>query len=212
MKKIDKYIMLALPAAIMMLGGCSSKKGADNADTASTDSMAEEVAEMSAVYEIRLDSLGADAVRIGMEVSDLYPEIEGVYDSISTENGYESNIHTFFLRGNPRFTVYEFQPGKADMIAAESRDVYVSPAEWDTLRLGDDFRKVLALPGVEASWESTDNEGMWCWHWEGIWFQPDQNALGDKLVDKLYNPGMPPRTADFENGETIGYMGTGLPW
>lgn len=98
------------------------------------------------------------------------------------------------------------------MISAESPHIVVCAPEGEMLRIGDEFSRVLSLPGVEAEWEDSDDEGMWCWHWRGIWFQPDQSHLPEALSRELYSDVAPPADAAFTPGVRIGYIGTGLPW
>lgn len=162
--------------------------------------------------DVKLSPIGIGPIRIGMRISEIQPKVENLYDTIVRQTGYESNSYYFYLDGNQRFTVYEFDSGVANVISADNRSVVVDGPNGEELRLGDTFRKVLQLKDVNSVWQSADGEGMWCWSWQGIWFVPDQEQLPDVLAHKLYNQTAAPRPSDFPEDVTIGYIGTGLPW
>lgn len=162
--------------------------------------------------DVTLTPLGIKPVKVGMRIAEIQPKVENLYDTIVREEGYDSNSYYFMLGGNKRFTAYEFESGVVNVLSAEARSVVVNAPDGCELRLGDSFRKVLGLKGVNSVWQSADGEGMWCWNWQGIWFVPDQNDLPDVLAHKLYNQTSAPRVSDFPEDVEIGYIGTGLPW
>ena len=162
--------------------------------------------------DAKLGPTGVAPIKVGMRISEVKPSVENLYDSIARESGYESNSYTFLFDGERRFTVYEFETGIVNVVAADDDSVVVEDPTGEKIRLGDPFSKVLAIKDVKPVWESADGEGMWCWTWQGLWFQPDQSALPDVLSHKLYNPTTPPSPSDFNEDVKVGYMGTGLPW
>lgn len=206
--------MIMIAVAMATLTACGGKSAGEGesmdsnpADTvAATDSVAVEIA------DALLTSGGIAPIEVGMKVIDIQPSVEGLYDSIVSENGYESNSYYFFLNGEQRFTAYEFDPGVVNLVCADNGSIYVNGDEDTRLRMGDPFGKVLGLKNVEAVWQEGDGEGVWSWKCNGIWYLPDQSALTEKLSQKLYNSDSAPKGSDFDDSVTIGYMGTGLPW
>lgn len=165
-----------------------------------------------AVSDAHLTPLGIDPIRTGMRISEIQPKVDNLYDSIARQGGYESNSYYFYLNGNQRFTVYEFDSGIVNTVSADNRSIVVNGSNGEEIRLGDSFKKVFGLKDVNAVWQAGDGDGMWCWNWQGIWFYPDQENLPDALTHKLYNQTVAPQAADFNDMIEIGYMGTGLPW
>lgn len=201
-------------AAILMLisGGCSGKGKADGKVDTPADTMQAIEEEPAAPVDIELTSEGVGSVSIGMEIAMIPESVPGVYDAVESESGYGSNSYIFMWDGRSVFTAYEFTEGKIDVVSADSPRVYVKAPDNKELRLGGEFKDVLGLPGVQAEWENADGEGMWCWRWNGIWFQPDQSHLSEELSRELYNDAAEPSASSFTRDVRIGYIGTGLPW
>lgn len=78
--------------------------------------------------------------------------------------------------------------------------------------IGDSFANVLSIPGVQAEWIGYDDGGMWYWTWDGLWFAPSQQGLGEILSRKLYDSKETPSAADFSDDVKVGFIGTGLPF
>ena len=198
-------------AFLLLIASCSGKSGKET-DTLTVEPDPTPELPLETIADAQLTARGIGPVRIHSRIVDLRPKVENLYDSVARESGYESNTYHFYLDGEQRFSVYEFGSGMVDVIGVEDSSVIVRGAGNKTVRLGDPFSKVLELDGVTPQWESADDEGMWVWSWEGIWFVPDQSRLPDTLAHKLYNQNVAPRLSDFTPEVTIGYIGTGLPW
>lgn len=197
--------------SLLLVASCSETQEKPN-DTVTIEPDRTPELPKKVVNDVNLSPQGVGPIRIGMRISEIKPKVENLYDSIARQGGYESNSYYFFLDGNQRFTVYEFDSGIVNVISADNRSVVVSGSNGNELRLGDSFRKVLNLKDVNSVWQSADGEGMWCWNWQGIWFLPEQEDLPDVLAHKLYNQTSAPRPSDFPEDVQIGYIGTGLPW
>ncbi|MDE6271851.1 MAG: hypothetical protein K2M31_02450 [Muribaculaceae bacterium] len=200
-----------LAAGLIALASCSGKSQ-KSAETIRVEPSQQTELPKKAVSDAQLTPLGVDPIRTGMRISEIQPKIENLYDSISRQGGYESNCYYFYLNGNQRFTVYEFDSGIVNVVSVDNRSIVVNGSGGKELRLGDSFKKVLSLKDVNAVWQAGDGDGMWCWNWQGIWFYPDQENLPDVLAHKLYNQTSAPQASDFNDDIEIGYMGTGLPW
>lgn len=198
---------------ILVIGGCSKKgeRRTSDTDTVSAVSQQSDTSE-SEPQDIVMTGEGISPVTVGMQISLIPEDSAGIYDSVVSEEGYESNSYVFISEGKPMFTAYEFTPGTIDVVSADSPRIVVAAPDGKQLRLGGEFADVLSLPGVEAEWESADGEGMWCWRWEGLWFQPDQSHLPDGLSRALYNDAKAPGAEMMTPEVKIGYIGTGLPW
>ena len=109
------------------------------------------------------------------------------------------------------FAAYDFGEGKVDVICLFDSVVGVQAPRGE-FRLGSPFSKVLELPGVKAEWCSMDDEGQWYWTWEGLWIGVGQDGLAPALSARLYNSAQAPTGKDFTGSETIGFIGTGLPY
>lgn len=208
MQRFHKLYLLLLIPVLASCGG--HKSGASDTISVETDTLPALPEEETT--EAMLTSRGIGPIRTGMRIVNIQPSVENLYDTIVQEGGYESNTYHFLLDGRQRFTVYEFETGEADVVSVDDDSVVVNNPSGGTIRLGDPFSKVLELEGVKPEWESADDEGMWVWNWQGLWFQPDQNKLNDTLVHKLYNSTTPPTAADFTPEVTVAYIATGLPW
>lgn len=208
-----KKLSYLLPLTVVLLTACGGKNNRDAADSlADTGVVTAADTIPAAPADIVITADGIGPVKIGMLTDQIPPEHDGIYDSIHSEEGYESNTYLFLDGETPLFTAYEFTKGTLDVISAESPRVVVVGPDDIRLHLGDEFSGVLALPGVEAQWENADGEGMWCWTWQGLWFQPDQSHLSEQLSRELYSDVAPPAKSSFTPDAKIGYIGTGLPW
>ncbi|MDE6009945.1 MAG: hypothetical protein K2F87_00665 [Muribaculaceae bacterium] len=197
----------------ILLSGCSGKGQGTVADTPKPEtalSPDDIPAEEPADPELTAGGIGP--VRIGLATDSIPSAVPGLYDAVMPEEGYESNTYVFMYDGSPLFTAFEFTPGTVDVISADSPEVAVIAPGEKTLRLGGTFTDVLELPGVEATWEESDGEGLWCWRWQGLWFVPDQSRLSEALSRELYRDAHVPAKSSFTPEVKIGYMGTGLPW
>ena len=211
------YALFACAVIMISVGisGCSGRDSARQEDDTLQDTLTETPLMADTIAgpaDHELTAGGVERIQIGMQTAHIPPYEEGVYDEMTKEEGNESNSYIFFYGGAPHFCAYEFTEGTIDVISAESPHIVVCAPEGEMLRIGDEFSRVLSLPGVEAEWEDSDDEGMWCWHWRGIWFQPDQSHLPEALSRELYSDVAPPADAAFTPGVRIGYIGTGLPW
>lgn len=206
-----KAIALILLASFGAMWSCSSKPEKTQ-DTLTIEPDPTPELPKKVESDIKMSPLGIGPIKVGMRISEIKPKMENLYDTIVRQGGYDSNSYYFYLDGNQRFTVYEFESGIVNVVSADNRSVVVDDGNGGELRIGDSFRKVLNLKDVNAVWQAADGEGMWCWNWQGIWFVPDQEALPDVLAHKLYNQTSAPRPSDFPEDILIGYIGTGLPW
>lgn len=206
-----------MPGMILMLliaGGCGNRAGKEEEkpDTLRVEVSEPEVAEEAESGTTLMTSSGIGPIRKGMRIVEIQPQIENLYDSISRQSGYESNYYSFYLKGEPRFTVYEFEKGMVSDISADSDNIVVPGDGNQTLSLGDSFSDVLKLKGVKPVWQTGDEEGMWCWERDGIWFVPDQETLPEDIAGKFYNQRVAPTLKDINSEIKIGYIGTGMPW
>lgn len=210
-----KALFLFLICSLLLVGlpGCSGKGKGNPADTPSPESaLSPDDTPAQQPADVYLTAEGIGPVTVGMKVGEIPESIDGLYDAVVAEEGYESNSYVFMREGEALFTAYEFTPGTLDVISADSPSVMVKTPDGETISLGSPFSMVIALKGAVAEWENADGEGMWCWRWEGIWFQPDQHGLSDVLSKELYNEIAPPSKSSFTPDVTVGYIGTGLPW
>ena len=202
----------ALLTVLVLFGAACSGNKVKDTDTISVEPDPTPELPVEDIMDAQITSRGIGPIRTDMRIVDMKPSVENLYDTIVREGGYESNSYHFFLDGQQRFTVYEFESGIANVICVDDSSVVVNNPGGGNVRLGDSFTKVFSLDGVKPQWECTDDEGMWVWNWQGLWFQPDQSQLNDVLVHKLYNQNTPPSNSDFTPEVTVGYIGTGLPW
>lgn len=196
----------------LMLASCGGGKVATGTDTVS-DSAGPAAIESPAAdtvgYYLTSDSIGP--VSVGAEISDLPASVPDLYDMMLTTETPDAMAYTMMLGDVPQFTIYDFMEGKADVIALEgdSRSVKTPDGE---IRVGDEFSKVLALPGVQSEFECMDDMGIWYWKWHGLYFGIDETGLPESLVDALSEGKRPPRASEFTPAVKIGYIATGLPF
>lgn len=206
MNKIIYPVLFALT-----LSACGKGQKAESADS---DSIAES-AVMEAVEAVRQsmyitkDSIGA--IAIGTAVNTLPDSVPGLYTS--KENGASPDAVTvvFSDDNGQEFIAYDFGEGNVDVINVIGTGVYVD-APRGAFNLESPFSKVLELPGVETEWMSYDDNGMWYWRWNGLWFAPSQDNLPRDLSMRLYNSEQAPTPKDFTDEVKVGFIGTGLPF
>lgn len=203
---------LIYPALIALtLSACGKGQGSQSAES---DSVAEQEiieavdAVRSAMY-ITKDSVGA--VAIGSKMNTLPHSVDGLYSS--KENGASPDAVTtvFSNADGEQFIAYDFGEGNVDVINVIGTGVYVD-APRGAFNMGAPFAKVLELPGVEPRWMSYDDNGMWYWTWQGLWFAPAQEELPHALSIRLYNSEQAPTPEDFNEDVKVGFIGTGLPF
>ncbi len=135
----------------------------------------------------------------------------GFYASTTLDSTPDAQTISFNdPQGDPIFTAYDFMEGKVDVIALNGTRYGVATPEGE-LRIGDEFSKVLALPGVRSEWQGLDDNGVWWWTWKGLWFGPDEAGMSESLSEKMCDPKRPPMASDF-SGVKTGYVGTGTPY
>lgn len=189
--------------------------GSGNKDVSSeSDSIAEEEID-EAVEAVRnsmtltKDSIGM--VRIGAPMNLLPDSMPGFYTKKEIWESPDAVSYVFSNDDGQQFVTYDFGEGNIDVINLIGTDVFVKVPDGE-LRLGSAFNEVLALPGVVAEWSSYDDNGMWYWKWNGLWFAPTQEDLPAGLSAKLYSSAKAPAAEDFTKDVTIGFIGTGLPF
>ena len=184
-------------ASILLLCSCSggNKKVVESAQVIADSIPAEPSADL---LEIPITNLGIEEVKCGMRVNSLTPSMANLYDSIAIEQDLDHTTYQFMLDGRPRFTGYE-------------SSVYsVTPD--GHLTLGMPFSRLLKLKDATAEYQALDDNGMWSWRWQGLYFLPSQQNLPQRLSSKLYNQATTPDAADFDDNVVIDYIGTGLPY
>lgn len=202
---------LALGLLGLVMCGCGGHKGSDNAtnsDSAQTATL-ESPAAGPTEYFLTADSIGP--VKVGMPMASLPQAVPNLYDVVLTTETPDAMAFTYLLADVPQFTIYDFMEGKVDVIALEGNSRGVETPE-GSLRVGDAFSRVLALPGVEAEWESLDDTGIWYWKWRGLYFGVDETGVTEDFGNALCDSKRPPRAALFTPDIKVGYIATGLPF
>ncbi len=205
-----KHLLLATMA--VTLAACGGKKDASTSsatsDSAQTVSMESPVAG-PVTYHLTADSIGP--VRVGEEISDLPAAVPNLFDMMVTTETPDAMAYTMMLADIPQFTIYDFMEGKVDVIALEgnSRSIMTPNGE---VHVGDEFAKVLALPGVQSEFQSIDDMGIWYWKWQGLYFGVDETNIPESLGNALSEGKRPPRASEFPSSVKIGYIATGLPF
>ena len=197
-------------ASILLLCSCGvgNKKVVESAQVIADSIPAEPSADL---LEIPITNLGIEEVKCGMRVNSLTPSMANLYDSIAIEQDLDHTTYQFMLDGRPRFTGYEFGDGLIDALAAADSSVYVDTPDGH-LTLGMPFSRLLKLKDATAEYQALDDNGMWSWRWQGLYFLPSQQNLPQRLSSKLYNQATTPDAADFDDNVVIDYIGTGLPY
>lgn len=206
-------VSLTILAFSVMSASCGRGKkdttaSAVQSDSAQTAEMVSPIAGDTAFYLTR-DSIGP--IHVGDKISDLPVAVANLYDNMLITETPDAVAYSFLLSDIPQFTVYDFMNGKVDIIALEANSHGVSTPQ-GTLRVGDEFTRVLALPGVMAEWEAIDDTGIWYWKYEGLFFGIDETNISENLGDAICDGHNPPRAALFSPEVKIGYIATGLPF
>ena len=213
-RKSDMKLLkfMALAAVFASLAACSSKGSKateeETQDSAQTARMEQEVPGLP-VYTLTKDSIGP--VFVGEKIDEIPPAVANLYDTVLPTETPDAMAYTYILGDVPQFTIYDFMEGRADVILLEGNARAVATPDGD-LRIGDEFKKVLALPGVQSEFERLDDEGIWYWLWNGLYFGVDEADLPASLAEALCNGQRPPMASSFTPDIKIGYIGTGLPF
>ena len=204
------YLILAAAAALSFAscGGNKQNGESANSDSAQTLEMESTVAGPTTYY-LTADSIGP--VRVGEEISDLPAAVPNLYDVMITTETPDAMAYTFLLSNVEQFTIYDFMEGKVDVIALEGNSRSINTPKGE-LRVGDEFKKVLELDGVESHWETLDDSGLWYWKWNGLYFAVDETGISEDLSTALCSNRQTPRAALFTPDVKIGYIATGLPF
>lgn len=188
--------------------GNSNKNETTDSDSIAIMDMVETVVAANTTY-IDKDSIGA--VYIGKPITELADSVPNLYTSKENGASPDAVTVTFSNPDGEQFVAYDFGEGKIDVLNVIGTDIKVKSPEGE-FGLGDSFSKVLQLPGVTAEWLGYDDSGMWYWTWEGLWFAPSQDKLSPELSRLLYNSETEPAASDFSEENTVGFIGTGLPF
>lgn len=211
MKKLFLMIFAGVGIAGMLLCGCSKGSGSETSDSDSVnveETLTEEGPE-GTVYYITRDSIGP--VRIGMNIEAVPDSVDGLYNKKVTGASPDAVTIEFSNANGESFVAYDFGEHKVDVVNLIGNYIKVKAPRGE-FSLGDEFSRVLELPGVKAEWAGYDDTGMWYWTWEGLWFAPSQENLSETLTRRLYHSDMAPTHNDFSDDVTIGFIGTGLPF
>ena len=208
MRKSYLAVVGAVCLGLASCGGSKTNAGEASSDSAQTMEMESPVAGPT-VYNLTNDSIGP--VHVGELISDLPAAVANLYDEMLTTETPDAMAYTFLLGYVPQFTIYDFMEGKVDVIALEGNARGVATPDGE-LRVGDEFKKVLALPGVKSEWESLDDSGLWYWEWNGLYFGVDETGLKEDFAMKLMDGRHAPMASDFTPVIKIGYIATGLPF
>lgn len=207
MKKKMLWAIAALIAA--GCGGTKPRESSADSDTVALHDIEAAVEAVGNSCVITKDSVGR--VAVGMSLAELPDRVEGLYSHKEQGASPDAVTVTFSNGDGEQFVAYDFGEGTVDVINVIGRDVLVGGPE-GAFGLGAPFFRVLSLPGVEPEWAGYDNGGCWYWIWEGLWFAPSQEGLSASLASKLYHSGQAPEASDFTGSETVGFIGTGLPF
>lgn len=210
--KCKSKAFLAVAALSVLLLSCGGHRDSDSHDSDTTAQADTTLVEDVAMPVLTPDSLGC--IKVGMRVDSIPESAEGLYDSVEESRETGVSEHIFLTEGTPIFSAFDFGDGRVDMIALVS-DITGAAVEDGELRIGEPFATVLSLPGVAAEWAGDDDMGRWVWRWRGLWFMPEvgQNgSIARRLSRSLYDSSSVPRSDDFTEDVTIGYIGTGLPF
>ncbi|MCM1368886.1 MAG: hypothetical protein NC204_00765 [Candidatus Amulumruptor caecigallinarius] len=199
-------------AALCLLAACSGNKQTlpadSSADSVSNEAGADLVMPAQPFY-LTADSIGP--VRVGAKIVSLPKQVPDLYDTVLPVETPDAMAYTFLLGDEPQFTIFDFMNGNVDVIALEGNARSVSTPEGD-IHVGDEFAKVLRLPGVESDWQNFDESGIWYWKWNGLFFGVDETAISTELSAALAEGRRPPRAFLFTPDVKIGYIATGLPF
>ncbi len=200
----------AICSVIIAACGSSHKETSIDSDSmAIVEELPLETVATSEVAYVTKDSIGH--IFVGMPMHEVPDSIPHLYSN--KENGASEDAVTItFLDGErEKFIAYDFGEGNIDVLNVIGTNVKVKTPNGN-LGIGDQFAKILDLPGVETEWSGYDGTGSWYWIWNGIWFAPSQETLTEQLSKHLYDYHNPPTSEDFSDEIKIGFIGTGLPF
>ena len=108
------------------------------------------------------------------------------------------------------FDVYDFGEGTVDVISLQSPRLGVNTPD-GILSKGMHMKKLLAQKGVTTDFVSLDDEGVWYWRYQGLWFYPSLDTPDQALDQALSNRNTPPPAAIVADA-SIGFIATGSPF
>lgn len=206
------FVGLLVVMAVLTSCGGREKDGGKDSDSVAVAPVVEKPVEVKEAYITRE---GIDTIRVGMKITDIPEQVEGLYDAFNPGadiRDIEALQYDFSLDGNVRFSVLDFGEGKVDVVFVGDYSVGVEqPDGADPIVMGDKFSRVLDLKGVTSKWNPYDSMGFWAWEWNGVWFMVDKEGINEQNSMKLFNPDKAPSKADLANIK-VGYIGTGLPF
>ncbi|MDE6095586.1 MAG: hypothetical protein K2G52_05295 [Muribaculaceae bacterium] len=206
---MKKTFLYALASIVMV--SCSGNGNKAAADSDSITDSPENTEEIRETSNYLLTKEGVGSIWIGQSINDVPDSIAGLYTY--KEMGASPDAVTIEFKGSQggHFVAYDFGEGKIDVINLIDSSVKVD-APGGEFGIGDKFKNVLQLPGVEEEWSGYDNVGTWYWKWNGLWFAPSQESISESLSRRLYQSEQAPTSVDFDDNVTIGFIGTGLPY
>lgn len=208
-KSLIKESAVTATVSVMILSACSADK--HTIGDSETISVTEDMESTDSIPHYVFTPEGIGSITPGMRIGEWPEETNGLYTHIDNESGGEADQYNFYKDDELSFTVLDFGEGKADLIIVDNPEMDVKVGN-NTVNMNTPFSLLLSNPEVKPEWEQLDDEGMWYWKVNGLWFAPSQENLTPALTDKLYNPATPPVKADFPEDVKIGYIGTGLPF
>lgn len=207
MKKIG-YFILAL-----VLTGCSSHSSKPVSDTDSVLIEAEEAIDSIDNNLPVLTSEGLGTIKIGMSLDSLPDGIAGLYDIVVRDATPDAETYTCMEGDEVIFTIYDFGSGQVDMISVQSPKIKAGcSTASNPICMGESFRNVLKISGVETEWVSSDDGGQWYWKADGLWMLPTVNRNTQSLSAAMCDSSIPPSAALITDDIRIDYLATGLPY
>ena len=206
------YNLSTILLIVVFLTACNGKSSQETKEADSDSALT--ISEMNDVagpvdYYLTSDSIGP--VHLGEKISDLPVAVANLYDNMLVTETPDAVAYSFLLSDIPQFTVYDFLDGNVDLIILEGNSRGVETPE-GVLRVGDEFTKLLALPGATAEWQSLDDSGIWYWRYNSLFFGVEETNISDQLAEALCDSHNPPKGSLFTADVKIGYIATGLPF
>lgn len=210
MRKLQ-WSLIAIVLVIIAACSTNNKEKETDTDSVVVVNLVEEPVDTVEEPDFFLTAERLGSIMVEMPVKEIPKDEFGLFDTVTIDQRSIPVLYSFYKNDGLRFTGYDFGEGLIDMISVESPEIKIKSPVGE-LGIGDPFLSLLSIPGMESEWIETDNDGMWYWHWHGLWFAPTQKGLTKEFVEKLYNMDEGPVRADFTEDITIGYIGTGLPF